>query len=52
MTDFTVITALKIILKKVMVIKFAANPDRVAVPLSGPGGKIAIFELSKTGKWF
>lgn len=35
-----------------MVIKIAANPDRVAVPLSGPGGKIAIFELSKTGKWF
>ncbi|CAG9762430.1 unnamed protein product [Ceutorhynchus assimilis] len=29
---------------------FHANPQRVAVPLSGPGGKIAIFELSKTGK--
>ncbi|XP_071452405.1 coronin-7 isoform X1 [Hetaerina americana] len=29
---------------------FHANPDRVAVPLSGPGGKIAVFELSKTGK--
>ena len=29
---------------------FVANSDRVAVPLSGPGGKIAIFELSKTGK--
>ncbi|ENN74720.1 hypothetical protein YQE_08702, partial [Dendroctonus ponderosae] len=29
---------------------FHANPKRVAVPLSGPGGKIAIFELSKTGK--
>ncbi|XP_066145726.1 coronin-7 isoform X2 [Euwallacea fornicatus] len=29
---------------------FHANPERVAVPLSGPGGKIAIFELSKTGK--
>ncbi|CAG9827936.1 unnamed protein product [Diabrotica balteata] len=29
---------------------FQANPERVAVPLSGPGGKIAIFELSKTGK--
>lgn len=27
-----------------------ANPDRVVVPLSGPGGKIAVFELSKTGK--
>lgn len=29
---------------------FHANRDRVAVPLSGPGGKIAVFELSKTGK--
>ncbi|KAJ8951735.1 hypothetical protein NQ318_012586 [Aromia moschata] len=29
---------------------FHANPERVAVPLSGPGGKIAIFELKKTGK--
>ncbi|KAJ4439635.1 hypothetical protein ANN_07763 [Periplaneta americana] len=29
---------------------FAANSERVAVPLSGPGGKIAVFELSKTGK--
>lgn len=29
---------------------FQANPERVAVPLSGPGGKIAIFELSKTGR--
>ncbi|XP_060530155.1 coronin-7 isoform X2 [Cylas formicarius] len=29
---------------------FHANPERVAVPLSGAGGKIAIFELSKTGK--
>ncbi|XP_039279273.1 coronin-7 isoform X2 [Nilaparvata lugens] len=29
---------------------FQANKDRVAVPLSGPGGKIAIFELSKPGK--
>nr|CAD7393572.1 unnamed protein product [Timema cristinae] len=27
-----------------------ANPERVAVPLSGPGGKIAVFELSKSGK--
>lgn len=27
-----------------------ANPERVAVPLSGPGGKIAIFELKKTGR--
>ncbi|PNF37262.1 hypothetical protein B7P43_G00408, partial [Cryptotermes secundus] len=29
---------------------FHANRERVAVPLSGPGGKIAVFELSKTGK--
>ncbi|XP_069703216.1 coronin-7 isoform X2 [Periplaneta americana] len=29
---------------------FHANSERVAVPLSGPGGKIAVFELSKTGK--
>lgn len=29
---------------------FHANSARVAVPLSGPGGKIAIFELSKTGR--
>ncbi|XP_065334723.1 coronin-7 isoform X2 [Cloeon dipterum] len=29
---------------------FHANPVRAAVPLSGPGGKIAIFELDKTGK--
>ncbi|XP_068081154.1 coronin-7 [Anabrus simplex] len=29
---------------------FHANPDRVAVPLSGPGGKIAVFELSRPGK--
>lgn len=28
----------------------AANPDRVAVPLSGPGGKIAVLELKKTGR--
>lgn len=27
-----------------------ANSERVAVPLSGPGGKIAVFELSKAGK--
>lgn len=27
-----------------------ANPDRVAVPLSGPGGKIAVLELKKTGR--
>ncbi|PSN53324.1 hypothetical protein C0J52_04075 [Blattella germanica] len=25
---------------------FHANPERVAVPLSGPGGKIAVFELT------
>uniref|UniRef100_A0A1B6F9M1 Coronin n=1 Tax=Cuerna arida TaxID=1464854 RepID=A0A1B6F9M1_9HEMI len=29
---------------------FHANSERVAVPLSGPGGKIAVFELAKTGK--
>lgn len=29
---------------------FHANFERVAVPLSGAGGKIAIFELSKPGK--
>ncbi|XP_059474037.1 coronin-7 [Neocloeon triangulifer] len=29
---------------------FHANPIRAAVPLSGPGGKIAVFELDKTGK--
>ncbi|KAI4463525.1 coronin [Holotrichia oblita] len=29
---------------------FSANPKRVAVPLSGPGGKIAIFEVTKTGR--
>ncbi|XP_046688777.1 LOW QUALITY PROTEIN: coronin-7-like, partial [Homalodisca vitripennis] len=29
---------------------FHANSERVAVPLSGPGGKIGFFELAKTGK--
>lgn len=29
---------------------FSGNPKRVAVPLSGPGGKIAIFEVKKTGR--
>ncbi|XP_068139749.1 coronin-7 isoform X3 [Drosophila tropicalis] len=29
---------------------FHANNERVAVPLSGPGGKIAIFELSRPGR--
>lgn len=29
---------------------FHANADRVAVPLSGPGGKIAVLELKKTGR--
>ncbi|XP_014219371.1 coronin-7 isoform X2 [Copidosoma floridanum] len=29
---------------------FHANSDRVAVPLSGPGGKIAVMELKKTGR--
>lgn len=33
-----------------MVCVCVANSERVAVPLSGPGGKIAVFELSKTGK--
>ncbi|XP_044017639.1 coronin-7 isoform X2 [Aphidius gifuensis] len=29
---------------------FHANYERVAVPLSGPGGKIAVLELNKTGR--
>nr|CAI5857096.1 unnamed protein product [Callosobruchus analis] len=29
---------------------FHANPERCAVPLAGPGGKIAIFELSRYGR--
>lgn len=29
---------------------FQANPERAAVPISGAGGKIAIFELSKPGR--
>ncbi|KAG7207127.1 hypothetical protein KM043_001001 [Ampulex compressa] len=29
---------------------FHANSGRVAVPLSGPGGKIAVLELKKTGR--
>uniref|UniRef100_A0A1A9W972 Coronin n=1 Tax=Glossina brevipalpis TaxID=37001 RepID=A0A1A9W972_9MUSC len=29
---------------------FTANHERVAVPLSGPGGKIAIFELNRPGR--
>lgn len=29
---------------------FQANYERVAVPLSGPGGKISIYELSKPGR--
>lgn len=33
-----------------LIIIIAANPDRVAVPLSGPGGKIAVLELKKTGR--
>jgi coronin-7 len=28
----------------------AANTERIAVPLSGPGGKIAVLEISKTGR--
>jgi len=27
-----------------------ANTDRVAIPLTGPGGKIAVFETTKTGR--
>lgn len=30
--------------------RLSANSDRVAVPLSGPGGKIAVLELKKTGR--
>ena len=29
---------------------FHANADRVAVPLTGPGGKMAVFETKKTGR--
>lgn len=29
---------------------FHANAERVAVPLSGPGGKIAVFDLSNPGR--
>merc|ERR1719350_1161082 len=29
---------------------FKANPDRVVVPLAGPGGKLAIFETKKPGR--
>ena len=29
---------------------FHANRERVAVPLSGPGGRIAVLELSRVGK--
>lgn len=29
---------------------FQANFKRVAVPLSGPGGKIAVYELNKPGR--
>ncbi|CAH1390008.1 unnamed protein product [Nezara viridula] len=29
---------------------FHCNKDRVGVPLGGPGGKLAVFELSKPGK--
>ena len=27
-----------------------ANPDRIALPLTGPGGKVAVFETSKPGR--
>ena len=26
------------------------NPERIVVPLSGPGGKLAVFELAKSGR--
>ena len=29
---------------------FHANPERAAVPLNGPGGRIAILELKRTGR--
>ncbi len=29
---------------------YIANHKRVAVPISGPGGKIAVYELSKPGR--
>ena len=29
---------------------FKANPERIAVPLTGPGGKLAIFETSRPGR--
>lgn len=29
---------------------FLANHKRVAVPISGPGGKVAVYELSKPGR--
>lgn len=29
---------------------FHANHERVAVPIAGPGGKIAVYELAKTGR--
>merc|ERR1719318_2059733 len=27
-----------------------ANPERLVVPLAGPGGKLAVFEMSKSGR--
>ena len=27
-----------------------ANPDRLVVPLAGPGGKLAVFEMAKSGR--
>ena len=29
---------------------FTVNEDRIAVPLSGPGGKLAIFETKRMGR--
>ena len=31
-------------------LSFSGNPERVAVPLNGPGGRIAILELKKGGR--
>ena len=29
---------------------FTVNEDRIAIPLSGPGGKLAIFETKRPGR--
>jgi len=33
-----------------MKIPFLANSERVVLPLSGPGGKLAVMELSRPGR--